>query len=75
MRTNFTDYLTLAQVAALFGQSYQTVRRLAAEGYYRAERPYGKTPVLIPGAEVKRLLQTPGAIRRRGFQRGAQYVD
>jgi hypothetical protein len=67
--TEELKFHTLRETARLFEQCYETVARLAKSGYIRTCRPFGRFPVLVPDSEVRRLLTTPGAIRRPGRPR------
>jgi hypothetical protein len=66
-------YHTLQQAAHLFEQTYGTVVRLGRSGYYKTVRPFGRSPVLMSDEEVRRILLTPGVLRKRGhpFKRTA----
>jgi hypothetical protein len=64
--TEELKFHTLRETARLFEQCYETVVRLAKEGYIKTVRPFGRYPVLVPDSEVRRFLSTPGAIRKRG---------
>ena len=64
--SHYLDFHTLEETARLFEQAYPTVVRLAKSGYIKTVRPFGNRPVLVPDSEIRRLLTTPGAIRRQG---------
>jgi excisionase family DNA binding protein len=53
-------YLTVADVAAIFGKSTRTIAMWEQKGLLRVSRPAGGTP-LISRSEVERLL-TEGAV-------------
>jgi hypothetical protein len=67
MREQLSFY-TLRETARLFDQAYETIVRLARTGYIKTVRPSGHL-VLVPDAEIRRILSTPGAIRKRGRPR------